>query len=188
MRFPNVELADIPSDLERTLRTAFAILMDMNLSVDDTTLISVLPGSVVVQVGTEVCLDSRWHLLSSYQHADVPSLTFLGFNLQTETVFTTVAGAAAFATRVDCCSTNLFNRTFHDGACTQVAEVVYKGGRRVTNMPVDMRTDWVSGFDFISSAVCRSSMLSLFGERSGQRVRMRLAGVPRSAWYLHQLW
>ena len=57
LRFPNIELADTPSDLERTLRTAFATLMDLDVSVDDTTLISVLPGSVVVQVGAEGRLD-----------------------------------------------------------------------------------------------------------------------------------
>jgi hypothetical protein len=118
LRFPNIQLADTPSDLERTLRTAFATLMDLDVSVDDTSLISVLPGSVVVQVGAEGRLDPR---LSSDiiipNNCTIVPLTLVALYPQTETVFTTAAGAAAFATRLECCSTDLFNRTFHDGAC-----------------------------------------------------------------------
>jgi hypothetical protein len=77
LRFPNIELSDVPSHLERTIRTAFAAL---NSGVDDTTLISVLPGSVVVQ---------------------------------TETIFTSTGGAREFVAQLNCCSTDLFNRTFH---------------------------------------------------------------------------
>ena len=126
LRFPNIDLAETPRDLERSLRTAFAILMDRDVSVDDTTLISMLPGSVVVQVCAEVSLSRLATVIcTSYPTGALSSSHLLGpclgFSRQTETVFTTVAGAAAFATRVECCSMDLFNRTFHDGACTRVA-------------------------------------------------------------------